>query len=648
MPASSLSRELLVVIFIGLAATALADESQSPKTPVLLDCAMGNGTDDALALALAASDPTIELLGVTTVSGNTEDRAWMVCRFLSAIGKGNIPVAYGRGNQPPAKIGAQFQYRYHPAVLYGRTAKPVKQTAVELLQEKLSGSKGKTTIVCTGPLTNIAQLLAEHPDAKERIAQIVVSEGNRNLGYDAPSAKRVLESGISMVVVQHDVGLALQLGEDQRRQIFGRTTPLTMQLQTLYELDSGDGFYPDIAALALASQDPSLDKAMATMPAIVTVTASREAQWVEGASPVRVVKSLKAEPIVEWVQKHLVAGEPALPRELANRTKPIDRGGMPNRVHVFEDYETQIERRWWLAGIADRDAYRRDLNRYCRGMLTMDFDDQQGDTKTMYRAVIFNPVPGPPMGKMPRLSFRCWLKGTDQLRVQIYSLSNGYHRYLSLTDLPQGKWLDLAVDMKAARRHDGSGGPLSENERIDDIQFYVDPRAELSIDDIILYDAAAPGEDRPFPQRLQFTGWFDTGKQGQEWPGDFEIPADSGFFWKAARTIQKEGGRPEIRVLLRGSRPLGKSVQVDFRYKAAAGGTLDVVLRDTKSRRELRASVTELKAGDWQQASLTLSRPAAEKQAGLQDLAAADELHFILAGDGPLLVDDVLVYEPAP
>ena len=35
----------------------------------------------------------------------------------------------------------------------------------------------------------------------------------------------------------------------------------------------------------------------------------------------------------------------------------------------------------------------------------------------------------------------------------------------------------------------GSGGPLSENERIDDIQ-----DADLLIDDIVLYDVATDGE----------------------------------------------------------------------------------------------------------------------------------------------------------
>ena len=107
-----------------------------------------------------------------------------------------------------------------------------------------------------------------------------------------------------------------------------------------------------------------------------------------------------------------------------------------------------------------------------------------------------------------------------------------------LTDLPQGSWQEATVDLTQARRSDGSGGPLVDNERIDDIQFYADAAAEVLIDDIVLYDAAPPGEKRPFPKRLLFTGWFDTGRQGKEWPGSFDIvtkkPPQSG---KAARSV---------------------------------------------------------------------------------------------------------------
>src|SRR5262249_22372846 len=195
-----------------------------------------------------------------------------------------------------------------------------------------------------------------------------------------------------------------------------------------------------------------------------------------------------------------------------------------------------------------------------------DFDGKMGDLKRMYAAVIFNPVPGPPMGQNPRLSFRYFLKGTDVLKVQIYSLSKGYHRFLTLTGLPQGSWQEATVDMTAARRPDGSGGPLSEGERIDDIQFYADPRAELLIDDIVLYDEAAPNEKRPFPKRLLFTGWFDSGKQGKEWPGTFEIVAKKPpLTWKAARSGSDPGsGDPWIRRPLPAERPRRAATHLPF------------------------------------------------------------------------------------
>src|SRR5437868_7975972 len=143
---------------------------------------------------------------------------------------------------------------------------------------------------------------------------------------------------------------------------------------------------------------------------------------------------------------------------------------LPLRVHAFEDFETDIEKRWWLAGTLETANVPPGSHRACRGTLSKDFDDKMGDPAARYTAVIFNPVPGPPMGKHPRLNFRYWLRASDRIRVQIFSLTNNYHRRLELGGLPQGSWQSGSVDMRELRRPDGSGGPLSEDERIDDIQ----------------------------------------------------------------------------------------------------------------------------------------------------------------------------------
>jgi hypothetical protein len=189
----------------------------------------------------------------------------------------------------------------------------------------------------------------------------------------------------------------------------------------------------------------------------------------------------------------------------------IERGALPARVHVFEDYETEIEKRWWLRGTPITEDLAPSLSsienrRACRA-------SEAGESKE-WKCVMFNPVPGPPMGKNTRLSFRYRLTGTDSMRVQIFSLTNNDNLYLMLSGLPQGTWQSGTVDMTATRRADGSGGSLGADERIDDIQFYIDPKADLLIDDIVLYEAAPAGETAAFPRRVIFTGWFDTGKQG--------------------------------------------------------------------------------------------------------------------------------------
>src|SRR5262245_20269020 len=86
--------------------------AQGPaRTPILLDTSIGTNIDDAFALALALTSPEIELRGVTTLSGDTKDRAWMVCRLLSLAGRKEIPVAAGDDPQPKQEIDWQIQYR---------------------------------------------------------------------------------------------------------------------------------------------------------------------------------------------------------------------------------------------------------------------------------------------------------------------------------------------------------------------------------------------------------------------------------------------------------------------------------------------------------------------------------------------------------
>ena len=211
---------LVVVGLFVLVAPVMGIAADPPREriPILLDTDIGSDVDDAFALGLALTDPSLDLRGVTTVSGEAENRAWIVCRFLTAVGRRDIPVAWGRDPQPDQPVNWQIQYRRHPAVIFNRSVKPVKESAVELLYSKLKAEPGKLTIVAVGPLTNVARLLNEHPDCKLWIKRIVLMGGSVRAGFapksppeaewniklDAAAAKTVFTSGVSLVVAPLD------------------------------------------------------------------------------------------------------------------------------------------------------------------------------------------------------------------------------------------------------------------------------------------------------------------------------------------------------------------------------------------------------------------------------------------------------------
>jgi inosine-uridine nucleoside N-ribohydrolase len=654
MTLSVVSRSLALLAFCVLFFSPAQSLADAPATiPVIVDTDIGSDVDDAFALALVIASPELDLRAVTTVGGDAEDRAWLVCRFLTQVGHKPIPIAFGRDPQSDSKLDWQIQYRRHPAAIFNRTMKPAKESAVELLYAQLKANPGELTIICLGPLTNVARLLKEHPDAKPWIKRLVVMGGAVRVGYkgkephepewnvksDVAAAKAVFASGVPLTVAPLDATARVELGKDLRDRLFSAHTMLTFQVQNLYELwDKETPVLYDPVAVALTFDERfckmeemrlDVDDKGLTVPG-------------KGKANARVAVSTKETDFTKWyVERVRAVGKEALPQPPKNASKLIERGGFPTKVHAFEDYDTDIEKRWWMCGKAET----KDVapgGRCCRAVLTQDFDDRQGDMKTMYRAVIFNPVPGPPMGKNTRLSFRYKLQGTDTIRVQLYSLTNGYHRYLSVGGLAQDRWADGAVDMTQMRRPDGSGGALGEDERIDDIQFYVDPRAELLIDDVVLYDAAAPGEKRPFPQRFLFTGWFDTGKQGKEWPGDFEIvPHEKPRTWKAARSVANaETGEPWIRLSLRGERRLGETTELFFRYRLTGADALRVELASTSTKLELKRELKDLKKGEWAEATLSFPSPEPKKELHV------NEIRFRLPKGAELWIDDVLLYVP--
>src|SRR5215218_478281 len=114
---------LAVVAVLPSAATSSFAQS-SVREPVVLDTDIGNDVADALALALLMASPEVELRGVTTVGATPDVRALLACRFVTFTGRRHVPVAAGVATPNGRKLAGQYQYYYHPDVIFNRTKRP--------------------------------------------------------------------------------------------------------------------------------------------------------------------------------------------------------------------------------------------------------------------------------------------------------------------------------------------------------------------------------------------------------------------------------------------------------------------------------------------------------------------------------------------
>ena len=163
-------------------------------TKVILD--VDTGTDDAVALMVAALSPDLELVGATTVNGNTavHNCTENTLRVFDWIGLPGIPVHEGM-SRPLAR--AQMTQLHPASRIHGdlldlppaATARVQPGHAVDWLIDTLLASAGDITLVPVGPLTNIATAIQKEPRILEAIPQIVLMGGAHDHGNSTASAE---------------------------------------------------------------------------------------------------------------------------------------------------------------------------------------------------------------------------------------------------------------------------------------------------------------------------------------------------------------------------------------------------------------------------------------------------------------------------
>jgi inosine-uridine nucleoside N-ribohydrolase len=248
--------------------------------PILLDCDPGH--DDAVAILLAAGRPdAVEMRAVTTVGGNAElDKVTLNARrVLTLAGVTDVPVAAGAAGPRRGDLMTALD-------VHGKSG------AVELMVDR-----GPATVVATGPLTNVAELLERSPETVEEIVWMGGSTGRGNTRpyaefnalVDPEAAEIVFASGKPLTMVGLNLTHQAQatpevverlraVGNAAADATIGWLSFFAETYRTVYGM-AGPPVH-DACAVALLI-DPSLVRSVETFVAIET-----EGRWTRGATAV--------------------------------------------------------------------------------------------------------------------------------------------------------------------------------------------------------------------------------------------------------------------------------------------------------------------------------------------------------------------------
>lgn len=150
------------------------------KRKVIIDC--DPGIDDALAIILALKSKEIEVVGITTVSGNVESLqgAKNALKVLKLLGRLDIPVYLGEGK--PVKRELVTAQDTHGEDGLGETfleevsSEYIRENGVDFILNTLKNQEN-VSIIALGPLTNLCRAIEKDSESFHRVKEIVSMGG---------------------------------------------------------------------------------------------------------------------------------------------------------------------------------------------------------------------------------------------------------------------------------------------------------------------------------------------------------------------------------------------------------------------------------------------------------------------------------------
>jgi purine nucleosidase len=183
---------------------------------VLFDTDIGTDIDDAVCLAYLLAQPACELLGITTVTGESQKRAMLASALCKVAGK-DVPIFPG-AEQPllvaqgqPVAAQASALERWDHATSFPRGQ------AVAFLRDAIRAHPGEIVLLTVGPLTNIGLVFRLDPEIPRLLKGLVMMCGlftSRVGGYGPREWNAFGDPHATAIVYRADVRIHRSIGLD--------------------------------------------------------------------------------------------------------------------------------------------------------------------------------------------------------------------------------------------------------------------------------------------------------------------------------------------------------------------------------------------------------------------------------------------------
>lgn len=188
---------------------------------VILDTDIGSDIDDAICLAYLLAQPECELLGITTVTGEANERAKLASALCKAAGK-RVPIYPGVENpllipskQPRCPQSAALTRWEHDTTF-------PEGEAIEFLRRTIHAHPGEVTLLAIGPMTNVALLFAIDPQIPRLLKSLVMMIGwftNLPPEINAGEWNSICDPHASAMIYRAPVAVHRSIGLDVTMQV---------------------------------------------------------------------------------------------------------------------------------------------------------------------------------------------------------------------------------------------------------------------------------------------------------------------------------------------------------------------------------------------------------------------------------------------